>query len=507
VEKRIVQGQILYKHLCVKQIQRFLPGFNHVLGRGPKSALAQARAKAESAFGSSLSELSSLFGGFIPDCLLDRADRKDHSRERTFSCRSTFWAFLSQVLSPKTSCREVVRKVQSFCSQHGLRVPGSDSSAYCQARSKLDGERLEDIHEAVCEQLNSRVQRDWLWHGHRVRVVDGTGIALPDTRENQGVYPQPAEQRRGCGFPVMQVVACFCLHSGALLGWICTKLTKHESPLLAQLLPLLQAGQLLLTDRGFSSFSNLALCLHSGIDAVMRLHQARKVDLRCGKPLGKQDRLVVWKRPQNQTSIPDEDWRQLPRTIAVRILCVRIPVRGFRVKKLWIVTTLIDPKLYPKEDIAQLYWRRWHAELFLRDIKTTMGMEQLRCKSPAMVQKELCMFAIAYNLLRLLIVQSATLYHYQPHQISFKAAADTLRQYRHAIRACRDQPRKLQHILTHLLQIIAQARVADRPNRDEPRVVKRRPKAYQRMTQPRSLMRVSPTRRNKGKKRPEPTLT
>jgi hypothetical protein len=230
----------------------------------------------------------------------------------------------------------------------------------------------------------------------------------------------------------------------------------------------------------------------------MRLHQARKADLRCGKRLGKQDRLVVWKRPQNQTSMSDEQWRQLPRTIAVRIVRVPIAVRGFRVQTLWIVTTLTDPNLYPKQDLAELYRRRWQAELFLRDIKTTMGMEQLRCKSPAMVKKELCVFVIAYNLLRLLIAQSAILYQYQPHQISFKAAADTLRQYRKAIRACRGRPRKLRHIPKHLLQIIAEDRVADRPSRYEPRAVKRRPKNYQRMTQPRSIMRVSPTRRNKG---------
>ena len=142
--------------------------------------------------------------------------------ERTYSFRSTFWAFVSQVLNPRMSCREVVRKVQSFCSEQGLAVPGSADSAYCQARSKLSLKRLKQIHQSVAERLLQRVPQGWLWHGRKVRVVDGTGINLPDTKLNQAAFPQSAAQLPGCGFPVMQVVACFCLHSGALLHWVST---------------------------------------------------------------------------------------------------------------------------------------------------------------------------------------------------------------------------------------------------------------------------------------------
>ena len=228
----------------------------------------------------------------------------------------------------------------------------------------------------------------------------------------------------------MQLVACFCLHTGGLLHWVSSKLTAHESPLLRQILPLLPAGTLLLADRGFASYSNLGLSQERQIDAVMRLHQARKVDL-----------------------------------------------------------------------------RRWQAELYLRDIKTTMGMEQLRCKSPAMVQKELLFFVIAYNLLRLLMVEAAILSDQQPHQISFKATADTLRQYRKALWQYRDRPRKLQGIVNDLLLIIASKQVGQRPNRVEPRAVKRRPKPYQRLTRHRSCMRVAKSRRNKGNPPPKPPLT
>ena len=491
----------------MKQLQCFLPGFNRWIGRGPKSALAQARAKAAGALESSLSELSILFGSYIPESLLAPTHSGIHSRERIFSFRSTFWAFLSQALSPKVSCRETVRKVQSFCTQRGLSLPGSSDSAYCQARRKLPLERLQAVHEHVGEQLTGRVQQGWLWHGRRVRLVDGTGIRLADTPENQAAFPQPSVQRPGCGFPVMQVVACLCLHTGALIDWVSTKLTCHESPLLQHLLHVLEAGEVLLADRGFCSFFNFAQCRQRGIEAVMRLHQKRRADLRFGKRLGKEDRLVVWKLPRSRGPLSEQQFGQLPDTITVRIVRIRVEIRGFRVHRVWLATTLTDPIVYSKEDLAQLYRRRWQIELNLRDIKTSMGVEQLRCKTPEMIEKELCLFAIAYNLITLLSVQSAVRYDLRPEQISFKATADTLRQYRTALCACIGQPRKSLRIFNHMLQIIGHAQINDRPDRIEPRAIKLRPKGYQRMTRPRHLMFVSPSRRNKGQKRPVTPLS
>ena len=354
-----------------------------------KSAMASLYISSRSAALSSLSELSVLFGRFVPEVLLQRALQKEHSRERIFSFRSTFWAFVSQVLTPRTSCLEVVRKVQSFCSAQGLPVPSQSDAAYCQARKKLSIERLRKIHQSVSSRLEQQSCWGWLWYERKVVVVDGTGIQLADTKDNQQAYPQSVQQRVGCGFPMMQLVACFCLHTGALLHWVNSKLTAHESPLLRQILPVLPAGTVLLADRGFASYSNLGLCQERQIDAVMRLHQARKVDLRRGTRLGKEDRLVLWKRPQRQQGWSKDQCKQLPKSLPVRI--VRLPIQccGFRVRTLLIVTTLTEAELYPKEALGELYLRRWQAELYLRDMKTTMGMEQLRCKSPAMVQKEL----------------------------------------------------------------------------------------------------------------------
>src|SRR5690625_12658 len=202
-------------------------------------------------------------------------------------------------------------------------------------------------------------------------------------------------QRPGCGFPVMQMVACFCLHTGALLHRITTKLREHESPLLRRILPLLEAGEVLLTDRGFSSCSNLALCKQHGAEAVMRLHQARKIDLRNSRRLGKDDCQVVWKRPNRSAQWSPQEWESLPETLTLRIVRVQFQIPGFRVQSLWLVTTLLDPVSCSKQALAELYLRRWQAELFFRNIKTSMGMEELRCKTPAMVEKELLLFLIA----------------------------------------------------------------------------------------------------------------
>lgn len=482
----------------MNNLQSFLPGANHWLGRGPKSALARLTTQAQGAALSSLSELSLLFSSFIPPALLQPNGAKHHSRRRIYSLRCTFWAFLAQVLTPQTSCSEVVKKVQSFCSAHALPLPRSGSSAYCQARQKLDENRLFRIHQHLAQALAQRTSRQWLWRARKVIVVDGTGIQLPDTQDNQLAYPQPSQQRDGCGFPVMQVVACFCLHTGALLHWVSSKLTTHECPLLRSLIPLMQKGSIILTDRGFCSYSNLALCLEYQLDAVMRLHQARKADMRYGKKLGKLDRLVKWKRPQKPAmGWSKDEWKQLPKTLAVRVMCLTIQSRGFRDKKLFIATTLTDPKRYPKESLAELYRRRWQAELCIRDIKTTMGMEELRCKTPAMVHKEFIMFAIAYNLLRLLMADAARLSSRQPHQISFKGAADTLRHFKGALWLLRKRPRKQKEVRHDLLIVMAEITVANRPGRTEPRAKKRRPKPYQNLTRPRQVMWVAESRRNK----------
>lgn len=482
------------------KLERFLPGFNYILyGKPPKTALAQFQEQMGKLRESTLSELSLVFEGLIPVEKLAPKSKGAHSRKRVYSRSVSFFGFLHQVLSPGMPCREVVRKVQGFCSEKKLPLPDSDNAAYCRARGKLDDKVLETIHTHVREKVQQRVLEDQRWKSRDVKVIDGTGITLPDTPENQKAFPQPSRQLPGCGFPVMKVVACFCLASGALLKWVETELKRHESRILTKFIEFFQPGDVVLTDRGFSSYGNLAALSIKGIDAVMRAHQARKLDYRKGKALGPMDRLIEWVKPQRPKGWEKEHWESLPATLTLRIVRIRIEVKGFRVRQYDLVTTLLDASIYSADDLAELYFRRWSVELFFRHIKTTMGMERLRCKTPKMVRKELRMFIIAHNLIRALMQEAASLYQCDLTRLSFKATIDTLRQFSYAIYATKDTPRNRAKVIDEMLLIIASEKVPLRENRSEPRALKRRPKPFQRLMCHRSKFKVSKSRKNKGK--------
>lgn len=465
----------------------FFAGFHRLLfGRAQRSALQQLRAQQRAFEEASLSQLGKVCAPWLPARLLKPNARGAHSRRRFFPQAVTFWAFLSQVMSPGSPCRETVRKVQAWHAARRLPRPGSDTGAYCRARGRLSADTLKSIHRHTADELQRRVSSDQLWHGRPVKVVDGTGISMPDTPKNQKAFPQSCTQKRGCGFPVAKLVGCFCLASGALLHWAEGTLRVHECKLFRKLFCFFVPGDVVLTDRGFCSYVDIATLKRAGVDTVMRLHQARPHDLRKGKRLGSKDRLVTWRKPvQRPRGCTLTDWRRAPETLALRLVHVSINVPGFRTQSLVVVTTLTDPLAYPAEDIATLYLRRWAVELFFRDIKITLGMDVLRCQSPEMVRKEITMHAIAYNLVRALMQQAAALYHVPIERLSFKGSVDTLRQWTATLNAAHDRPREQARLFNQLLQILAEDILPFRPERAEPRVRKRRPKAYPLMTQPR----------------------
>ncbi len=485
----------------MRNLERFLPGMNHIIcGRPPKTTLAQMEAKLRDYRESSLSELMSVFGAWIPSGALERKKVGKNSRQRDYSLSVTFWAFLWQVLTPRTPCREVVRKVQSLCSELKLRMPANSDAAYCMARGRLKQDDIDTVKQAVRERVLSRVREDQRWLGRTVKVVDGTGIRLADTKQNQSEWPQPSEQRPGCGFPVMQLVACFCLASGAIIDWVETELKSHECRVFKRMLHLFKKGDVVLGDRGFSSYANIALLLSQGAHAVMRLHQMRKMDFRQGKYLGPHDRLVTWKRSAVRgKGWSKEQWAELPEELTLRVVRIKVEVKGFRVRQYDLVTTLTDPVECTKDNLAELYFRRWAVELFFRQIKTTMGMEKLRCKTPEMVRKELRMHLIAYNLIRGLMQEAAHQQSVKLDRISFKATVDTLRQFSSAINATKAKPKIQQRIIEEMLCIIAIERVPLRLNRSEPRALKERPKPYPRITDHRSKYVVPNMRKNTSK--------
>ncbi|PWT79200.1 MAG: hypothetical protein C5B58_14155 [Acidobacteria bacterium] len=273
-------------------------------------------------------------------------------------------------------------------------MPSLDTSAYCQARARLSESRLRRLCDHLGHQLEEQAGEDQLWLGRRVKIIDGTSVSMPDTTANQELWPQSSAQKPGCGFPLLKLLGVFSLQSAALLDLTISNQRRHDAQLARQLWPHFQAGDVVLADRGFCSFGDLAQLHSAGIEVVMRLHQARKTDFRRGKRLGPNDRLVVWTKEQLKT---------LPDTIQLRLVryCIEIP--GCRCQEVILVTTLLDAHRFSAAQLAGLYFRRWGVELHSRQIKILLGMDVLRCLSPTMIRKELLMHLVAYNLIRALM--------------------------------------------------------------------------------------------------------
>ena len=310
----------------------FFAGFHCLLfGRAPCSAQHPLRVQAQALEQATLCQLGKVCAPWVPARLLKPTERGTHSRRRFFPQGLTFWAFLSQVLSPESPCRETVRKVQAWYAVRRQPRPGSGTAAYCRAQSRLSLDTLRSIHRHTADALQQRVTREQLWCDRRVKLVDGTGVSMPDTVRNQRAFPQPSNQKKGCGFPVAKLVGCFCLASGALLHWAEGTLRVPESRLFRKLFAFFLPGDVVLTDRGFCSYVDIAILLRAGIDTVMRLHQARPHDLRKGKRLGSHDRLVTWQKPHPRPRrCTAADWRRVPDTLTLRLVYVLVNVPGFR---------------------------------------------------------------------------------------------------------------------------------------------------------------------------------
>jgi len=462
------------------------------LGRRTARALRQA----------ALAPLHEHLRDFLPAPLLSAEDEGPNSRERIFSLRLTGECFLWQVLKPRTSCREVVRQVQALFRAQGRDLPDEGDSAYVQARQRLPRERLEQALIATAQAADRRVGDGGQLAGRPVIVVDGSTVQLADTPKNQERYPQPSTQKRGCGFPVLKLAVLFSLTSGAILRVLTGSLRHHDLRLLRGLWEHLQQGDILLGDRAYGEYTTLAGLPQQGVDVVARLHQRRKVDFRKARRLGRNDGWFVWARGYQQSEILSaQQWALLPAQITVRIIRFTATIRGFRARRVTLVTTLLDPQRYPAQDLIALYARRWRLELCLRDLKTTMGMEHLRCKTPDMAEKELLAYLVAHNLIRCVMAEAVARYAVELERVSFKGSVDALRQYSDAIAQARNRKMRRQ-LWEDLLLNLARDLVRYRPNRTEPRAVKRRPKPYPLLNRPRHDFKEVPHRNRYWKGRP-----
>jgi hypothetical protein len=405
----------------------------------------------------------------------------------------TLWGWLSQTLQAGTlrSCVAAVSRVTVLCVALGREPPSPDTGAYCRARAKLPEPVLRRLLYSGADALESRAPVDWLWLGRHVKMADGTTLLTADTDANQAVWPQQRSQKPGVGFPIMRMVVLISLATAALCAVVIGPYRGKETgepALLRELLDRFQSGDVMLADCCFASYFMLALLLAGGVDVVTRQHQRRRTDFRRGQRLGPKDHVVLWQRPVRPTWMDEETYATIPETLSVREVYVRVEIRGFRVQELVVVTTLTDGKRYPRAEIARLFRARWHVELDLRSIKVGLHLDDLRCKTPEMVRREILVHWLSYNLIRKVMAQAAMSRGRLPRQLSFAAAVAVVAgNWNQASLAGRDMVAKLAKAQWRL---IAWHTVGDRPDRVEPRAVKRRPKAHKLLTKPRKKARA-----------------
>lgn len=410
--------------------------------------------------------------------------------DRIYTPIVTLWVFLGQVMSADHSCRAAVARLVAHRVAHGQSPCSSETGAYCQARKRLPEKFFCVVARIVGRKLEDQVQGNWLWKGRHVYMFDGTTVSMPDTSENQAAYPQVYNQKPGLGFPIARVCTIISLSCGAVLDLGISRYAgkgQGELSLLRQLWNTLSSGDILLTDALMSTWYEMLTLTERGVDSVSRLNKAhRRADFRRGKRLGKDDHIVRWPKPSPIRSIDWTTYKNLPDYLEVRETRIRVEQPGFRTKVIIVVTTLLDPVQYTKEDLADLYRQRWNNETDLRSIKSTMQMDILRCKTPELVRKEIWTHILAYNLVRSIMAQAAHRHDIEPRTISFKGTIQTLEAFQPLIdfQGHRDGSFRL-NLYQHLLDCIALHRVADRPDRFEPRFKKRRVRLYSTLTVPR----------------------
>lgn len=485
----------------MKAATPFFKSFGPLLFGKPPVPFRKALGKL-SACGS-IAELRRLFGCYIPAAVLSPKASGANSRKRLFPLEVVFWSFLDQVQTPGGSCREAVRKLSAYlCRKFPKREIGAispDTATYCKARARLPLEVIDEISEHLVERMEKHLSKHSLWHGRRVKLVDATGISMPDTEANQALWPQSSSQKPGCGFPSMNLVGLFCLHTGALITTASGERRIGETMLFQRLWHTLEKNDLVVADRIYCSFGTFARLKHQRVDLLMRLPENKMRKTICSQ-LPKADAFdvnIIWKRPtQRPSSISPEDFDLLPDGIPVRVIRYSLEHKGFRTKTVTLITTVTDPAI-TADELTALYLRRWEIELHFKELKITLNMDVLRCLSPAMIKRELRMHFVAYNLIRSVMQKAALTYHVDLQRISFKGTLDTVRHFSAASQGAEGKPRTITALVDEMLLIIARDVVPLRPDRSEPRAIKRRPKNFHLLTKPRHEMENLP-HRNKG---------
>ena len=452
---------------------------------GCRTAQAVARVRAYT-----LCQLEHCFGPWLPHDLLPKAGRQANSRDRHYTRWRTFWCALWQNLNPQASGREVVRQLQALFKLEGGPHLSEEDGAYCRAKARLPWAPFPKALAATAKACDQMVPATDFLKGRPVKVVDGSALTLSaDTQKNRTAYPPLQCQPDQPSFPMMRLVVLFSLLSGAILAAAQGSLAVSELSLLAQLARSLAKGDILIGDRGFGCYPVIALLQQSlGVDFIGRT--TRRIDGRRRlQRLGPNDWLITWKKGHRPSPwMSRAQWQALPATLTLRAVKGSLYQKGFRVRQVTVLTTLLDPEAYPAAEILHAYWRRWRLEMCLDDLKTTLALESLRSRSPEMAQKELWTRLIAHNLVRCVMAQAAAEHPVPLERISFKGSLDSVRHFSLAMAQAKSNKKRGQ-LWTELLRTLAADLVPERLGRREPRAVKRKKNRYPRLVGPRRTFR------------------
>lgn len=428
-----------------------------------------------------------LYGLFTTQCLGQWVTEEcGRWRERLYGPLTTLMLFIEQVLSADHSCQDVVALGVSARVASGQAQCSLNTGSYCRARQRLSLSLIERLGRAVGQRVCVQPPEAWLWRGRQVKLIDGSTASMPDTTDNQKHFPQHREQKPGLGFPMARLVAVISLSCGTVLDWAsgaCEGKSSGETGLVWGLVPGFCGGDIVIADRCYAGYFMIARLLQAGVDVVTRQHQRRRCDFRRGKRLGTRDHVVVWARPKRPAWMDELTYAGMPEQLSMR----EVRIGGWT-----LASSLLDARAVSKKELLGLYRSRWQVELDLRSIKSVMQMDILRCKSAQMVRKEIATHLLAYNLVRAVMAQAASHTSVSPRQLSFKGTLQLLRAFEQNLRHCPHQRLRLQH--AHLLGAIARLRLPHRPDRVEPRCIKRRTQTYPLLTTPRSVEKQRLTR-------------
>jgi hypothetical protein len=413
-------------------------------------------------------------------------------RDRVYSPVTTIWGFLSQVLSEDHSCRDAVSRIIAHRAANGETVCSPNTASYCTARSRIPEGVLRTLATRTAEELQKSAADAWKWNGRSVFIVDGSHVSMPDTLENQAMYPQPTNQKPGLGFPLARITVALSLATGAChdleIAPYAGKGTGEKN-LFRRMYNTFKPGDVVLADANFDDYFIACELCQRGIDIVARAKYAR-TGSRIAQS-GPEGDILVWQRPQKPRGMTGEKYRSYPKQLVMRQVTVDARGKNNRVNQFKVITTILDMSI-DAEQIGGLYERRWDGEVDLRSIQSTMQMDILRCKTPEMVHKEIWTHLLAYNLLRTIMAVAANENDIEPRTVSFKGAKQALTAFAPKIESARPEDRG--SLIDAMLTTIAYHRVGDRPGRWEPRARKRRPKPAARLTQPREVAKLAHNR-------------